>query len=127
MFTIRSGQVGESELNIESARVVGSGDLNMPAFEVSQEGVTNTRTTSTTVYDDLGRAHTLILDFVQVDVNEWKYSARFMDGETINSGEEGVVEFDELGQLLSDDSFSINYEPGNGAVSGRVEGQFVDD
>src|SRR5690625_5572369 len=100
MFTIRSGQMGERELNIESARVVGSGDINMPAFQVSQEGVTNTRTTSTTVYDDLGRAHTLILDFVQFDVNEWKYSARFMEGEAKNRWEEGGGRIGEMGEML---------------------------
>lgn len=126
MLTIRSSQMGESELGIDNVSVTGSGSMNMPSFTVSQEGVTNTRTTSTTVYDDLGRAHTLVVDFSQVAESEWQYSARFMDGEQITSGESGTVTFDELGQLTSDDSFTINYEPGNGAGSAVFEMQLGD-
>src|SRR5690625_5199036 len=69
MLTIRSGQMGESELNIESARVVGSGDINMQAFQVSQEGVKNTSTTNNTVYDDQGREnHSIRLNSCHVAV-----------------------------------------------------------
>jgi flagellar hook protein FlgE len=114
-LTLRSSQLGDSQLAINSTSITGTGSINFPGFTVSQEGKTNTETMSTTVYDNLGRAHSLILEFTQSANNEWEYNAKFLDGETITAGQNGTVTFDELGQLTSGDIFSLIFEPGGGA------------
>jgi len=116
MLKLKSDNLGNSSLDITSASVSsGSGVINFPSFQVTQKGETNTKTMSTTVYDDLGKAHSLLLDFTQTADNTWKYNAKFADGENINSGSTGTVKFDKTGQIASGDKFSINFDPGNGS------------
>lgn len=116
MLVFRSGEIGESELNISNVTVSGgTGEINFPGLQVVQAGEENTQTMSSTVYDELGNAHSLLLDFTQTNPNEWEYTARFLDGEEITSGATGTVNFDELGQLSSDDLLNISFDPGNGA------------
>ena len=114
-LTLRSSQLGDSELAITNTTITGTGDINFPGFSVSQEGETSSQTMSTTIYDNLGRAHSLILEFTQTANNTWEYEASFLDGETISSGATGDVTFDELGQLTSEDLLSFTFEPGGGA------------
>lgn len=115
ILMLRSAQLGESELDITNMSVTGTGDINLPGLQTVQEGKNNTQTMSTTVYDELGNAHSLLLEFTQTNPNEWEYTARFLDGEEITSGATGTVTFDELGQLSSDDLLNLSFEPGNGA------------
>ncbi|MFP8488655.1 flagellar hook protein FlgE [Gracilimonas sp. Q87] len=115
ILMLRSAQLGESELDITNMSVTGTGDINLPGLQTVQEGETNAQTMSTTVYDELGNAHSLLLEFTQTNPNEWQYSARFLDGEEITSGASGIVTFDELGQLSSDDLLNLSFEPGGGA------------
>ncbi|MEX0944451.1 MAG: flagellar hook protein FlgE [Balneolaceae bacterium] len=121
MLVLRSSVLGESQLNIDSITVNGTGAINFPGFQILQMGDTNTQTMSTTVYDDLGRAHSLLIEFTQSADNTWEYEARFMDGQEITGGETGTIEFDELGQLTSDATFNITFEPGNGANATTFE------
>lgn len=114
MIVVRGNDMGGTDLDIS---VNSSTDINVPGFQTTQEGETNTQTMSTTVYDDLGRAHSLMIDFTQTANNEWDYEAQFADGEAINSGGSGTVTFDELGKLTSGSSFNIDFDPGNGAAS----------
>ncbi len=115
LLVLRSGQIGESQLDLQDITISGSGSINFPGFQVVQQGETNTQTMSTSIYDDLGQAHSLVLEFTQTGANEWQYAARFVDGQQISSGETGTVTFDELGQISSGSSFNITFEPGNGA------------
>lgn len=116
VMTLRSSQLGDSDLQLTGASVTtGAGAINFPAFMQTQEGSTQARTMSTTIYDDLGRAHSLILEFSQSGENEWDYTARFLDGQEITQGAEGSVEFDETGQLDSDNLLNLAFDPGNGA------------
>ncbi|MDR8394249.1 flagellar hook protein FlgE [Aliifodinibius sp. S!AR15-10] len=126
MLMLRSSEMGESQLDITNVAVNGTGSINFPGFQVTQDGATNTQTMSTTVYDDLGRAHSLLLDFTQTNNNEWEYEAQFADGETINSGATGTVTFDELGQLSSGHNFTIDFDPGSGAQATSFQVQFGD-
>lgn len=115
IIKLRSDQLGDSSLNITSTSVSGTGDINFPGFQVTQKGETNTKTMSTTVYDALGEAHSLLLDFTQTGENSWQYKAKFADGEKITSGATGTVSFDKTGQIASGNKFAINFDPGNGA------------
>lgn len=115
MLNLRSEQLGESELSISNVSVSGTGSINFPGLQVTQDGQTNDQTMSTTIYDELGRAHSLMLEFTQTGNNEWSYDARFLDGEKVTSGQTGTISFDELGQLSSDDLLNLTFEPGSGA------------
>ncbi|MFO7845607.1 MAG: flagellar hook protein FlgE [Balneolaceae bacterium] len=121
LMVLRSAEMGDSELEINDVSVNGTGNVNFPAFQVSQEGTTSSRTMSTTVYDDLGRAHSMTLEFTQVGPSEWEYEASFVDGEEITDGATGTVEFDELGQLSSDNMLEMTFEPGTGANATSFE------
>lgn len=114
MLMYHSEQSGDSDLDIEFA-MPGAGEINFPQFQVTTHGVTESKTMTTTVYDDLGRAHSLLLNFTQTSANEWSYDARFLDGEEIQSGGTGTLDFDAVGQLVSDPVRSITFEPGGGA------------
>lgn len=114
-LTLRSNQLGDSSLAITNTSITGTGSINFPGFSISQEGKTNAQTISTTLYDNLGRAHSLILEFTQTANNTWTYDASFIDGESITGGQTGTVTFDELGQMTSGDLLSLTFEPGGGA------------
>ncbi|TVQ66278.1 MAG: flagellar hook protein FlgE [Balneolaceae bacterium] len=114
MLMLRSAELGDSQLNIDSIAVT-DGKINMPSFQTINAGQTNTQTMSTTVYDDLGRGHSLLLEFVQTADNTWEYTARFLDGQVITDGATGQITFDELGQLTSANTLNMTFEPGNGA------------
>ncbi|MGF1670598.1 MAG: flagellar hook-basal body complex protein [Balneolaceae bacterium] len=115
ILVLRSNTLGDSELNIISATVTGTGTINMPGFQITQDGSTGSQTISTTVFDGLGRAHTLLVKLTQTDVNTWEYEASFLDGEQITNGAAGTIEFDESGGLTSESIFAIEFDPGNGA------------
>jgi len=121
LMVLRSSQLGDSSLQINDVTVNGAGNINFPGFQVVQDGETNTRTMSTTVFDDLGRAHSLIIEFTQSDTNEWQYEAKFVEGQEITNGATGTVSFDELGQLASGDTLDMTFEPGNGANASSFE------
>lgn len=115
LLVLRSAKMGDSQLAINNVTVNGTGSIKFPSFTVSQKGNTGSKTVSSTVYDGLGRAHTLLVKFTQNDNNTWQYDASFADGETISSGQTGAVTFDESGNLSSANSQDISFDPGNGA------------
>ncbi len=115
LMVLRSANPGDSQLEIGNTGVTGTGEINFPSFQVTQSGSTNSQSISSTIYDGLGRAHTMVMDFTQSDTNTWSYEASFLDGEEITGGATGTVTFDESGNLTSDDSISIDFNPGSGA------------
>ena len=117
MFSIQSTQIGNSELAINDITVSGTGEITFPSFSLQEEGVTGSQSISSTIYDELGNPHSLILNLTQVNDNEWTYEASFLNGETITSGDTGTVQFNEKGELISADSLNITFEPGMGAES----------
>jgi flagellar hook protein FlgE len=115
LLMARSSQLGDSQFSIDNISTTGAGSINMPGFEVNQQGKTNSQTISTTVYDELGKSHTMTLKMTQSDTNTWDYEANFLDGEEINSGGTGTITFDESGNLSSDSTVAIEFDPGSGA------------
>ena len=115
LLVLRSAQMGDSKLAINNVTVNGTGNIKFPGFSVSQKGLTGSKTVSSTIYDGLGRAHTLLVKFTQTDNNTWQYDASFADGEKISTGQTGTLKFDESGNLTSASSQNINFDPGNGA------------
>ncbi|PWN05180.1 flagellar basal-body rod protein FlgF [Rhodohalobacter mucosus] len=115
IMVLRSDVVGESDLAVGEVTTTGTGDIRSTGFQVTQNGVTGSKTVSTTVYDELGRAHTLVVNLTHEGENQWSYEASFLDGQEVLSGGSGVLEFDETGNLVSDNSFGIEFDPGDGA------------
>lgn len=115
LMVLRSAQAGDSQLSIDNVSMSGTGDINFPGFQVNQSGDTGSQTMSTTVYDELGRAHTLVLKMTQSDTNTWDYEANFLEGEQITSGGTGTITFDESGNLSSSSNIAMDFDPGNGA------------
>jgi len=115
MLLVQSTKPGESNLRIEGVTTTGTGAMTFPGFQIAQAGETGTRTMSTTIYDDLGNAHSLVMDFTQTGTNEWTYNARFVDGQEITGGATGVLQFDALGQLVSGSKLNLSFDPANGA------------
>jgi len=106
-IVVTDDTAGSSSLDItsfnEGAGNTGTIDdlfsVDMPSFNTTQEGSTNSNTISSTVYDAQGNAHTLALELTQTGTNEWSYDASFLDGETITSGKSGTLTFGENGNL----------------------------
>lgn len=114
-LVFRSAKMGDSQFTVNSASVSGTGSIKFPGFSIAQQGETGSKSVSSTIYDGLGRAHTLLVKFTQTDNNTWQYEASFADGEKITSGGTGTLKFDESGNLISTGSQNISFDPGNGA------------
>jgi flagellar hook protein FlgE len=138
MLRLKSGQTGDSDFDVTSLSVNdvdGSGStMNMPGFQISQEGNTGTQTMSTTIYDGLGKEHSLLVDFTQTGQGQWSYEAKFAGGESItginasngsgnvnNGVATGTISFDASGQISGGGNFNIDFDPGNGASSTNFE------
>lgn len=115
VLQIRSTQLGDSQLGVSTVSTTGTGAITLNGFETSQLGVTGTQNMTTTVYDGLGRSHTLLIEYTQSGENNWDYQVSFLDGEQVTSGETGTLVFDEAGNLTSDNTIVIDFDPGNGA------------
>lgn len=119
MLILRSDQLGDSDLQITDVTFTDAdaadADMSFPSFNVAQEGATNNQTMSTTIYDNMGRAHSVVLELTQTDTNTWEYAARALDGQNIDDNGTGEITFDDQGQLTSDSSLNFTLEPGNGA------------
>jgi len=115
IIQFRSSQLGNSELNVNGISATGTGSINLTGFEITQEGNTGTQNMTTTVYDGLGRAHTLLIELTQSDTNTWDYNVSFLDGENVTNGQNGTLTFDDAGNLTSNGSQAVEFDPGNGA------------
>lgn len=115
MLVIRSAQAGDSQFSLDNTAINGTGVMTMPGFQVVEEGNTGNVSLSSTVYDEQGKAHTLLLELTQTDANTWEYEASFMDGEEITAGQNGTLTFDNTGNLTSDNALAMAFEPGDGA------------
>lgn len=124
MLVFRSAQMGTSQFNINSITTSGTGSIKFPGFEISQKGATASKTVSTTVYDSLGRAHTLLVKLTQNGNGQWSYSTSFLDGEKITKGGTGSLTFDQAGNLSSSNKASLSYDPGNGASPSTIQLNF---
>ncbi|MEX2403424.1 MAG: flagellar hook-basal body complex protein [Balneolales bacterium] len=116
MLVLRSNVMGESDFSLTGITVTGTGELTSPGFQVTQPGVTGNQTLSTTVYDSLGREHTMLVTLTQDNENSWSYETTFLDGEAVTGGTgTGTMDFDESGNLITENSFNVEFDPGNGA------------
>lgn len=118
-IVMRSDQLGDSSISLSLAMGVGStGVINFSTLNISTEGATNSTLISNTVYDSQGEAHTLLVEFIQDDYNNWSVAPRFLNGEAVTSPAGSVaIQFDDEGNLIVPDNgiFQVTFDPGNGA------------
>jgi flagellar hook protein FlgE len=115
LMVLRADQPRDSQLKVDGVNVTND-DINIPNFQVTQQGSTNSHNISSTVYDDLGQAHTLALKLTQTGNNKWSYEASFLNGEKIDQNDKtGTITFDKSGNLSGDSTIPITFDPGSGA------------
>lgn len=120
LIIVNSDQFGSSQLALGNFEIEDGTDPTVTTeienlnFTTTREGADGSKTISSTVYDGLGEAHTVLIELTQSGFGQWNYEARFLNGETISSGETGTLEFDAQGKLVSGNT-EIEFNPGNGS------------
>lgn len=76
------------------------------------------------VYDSLGDAHDLLIDFTKTaNPNEWTFAITTSDGTPV-SGDTGTMTFDTLGAIIAPPNTTLVWTPTNFATSETVNIQF---
>ena len=86
-------------------------EVNLGGNFAGEEG--DIRTVSTTIYDSLGNAHSLIVEFEKMENgedNEWGYEVKFPDSEEAPDNVSGTVKFDSDGNLIEDGASDTEIE-----------------
>ena len=86
-------------------------DLNNPTNFAEAEYINPKVSTSTIVYDSLGNAYNVYLNFTKIDANTWHWKAELADGtpvykttaegQMLNDPAEGVIAFDANGNIAA--------------------------
>jgi flagellar hook protein FlgE len=114
-------ETGESQTSV---RILSdnhnTGDINFPGFANIASGYTPIVTTSMVVYDALGKAHELTVQYEKTgNPSEWKVMLEANSSETVLSGGSGILTFNENGNYQSfeyeDGSSEFVLDPGNNA------------
>jgi len=129
-LVIQSRLLGDSQLTVGLV-ATNSGQIDFPTLAREVKGTTNTTTISSTVFDTVGKDHTLITEFTQQQDGSWQYAVSFLDGaevEQLNTNQSGdptvgpfigKMVFDDAGNLVSDDVVTVTFNP-QGEQSGNV-------
>ncbi len=104
------------------------------SFTEVQAAKDATHTANITVYDAMGRKHTMIMEFKKTDIrNQWTWSIKFKGNEIVSSGGKGKISFNANGSIASftysDGANSLQFDPNNGAVPVNIKldlGRFGD-
>ena len=107
---------GDATNGLDSMSIFGAA-MTMTESQTASDVV---HTISTTVYDSVGDAHTLRIDFKKTAVDgRWTWEAILNGDETVRGGNSGLVTFNENGSLRSfeydDGTTSFRFDPSNGA------------
>lgn len=126
--TISDGKVvltdtaaGDSSTTISlSNGAANTGSISWPNFVNPTPGVTAKSRTSAVIYDTLGAAHNMVIEFSKSTTDGlWTWEITTTGDETISSGSTGTARFDDSGNLtsfmLDDGASDLTIDPGNGA------------
>ncbi|MCX7016639.1 MAG: flagellar hook protein FlgE [Candidatus Sumerlaeota bacterium] len=106
-----------------------SSDAPVAAFDIADPSGTSNYSTSATVYDSLGAAHSVILYFNKTADSAWAWHA-VIDGGDLTGGTAGTPQecatgtltFDTSGALQTQTTTSTDFDFGNGAVQNQAIG-----
>jgi flagellar hook protein FlgE len=114
-------ETGESQTSIKILSDDNNmGDIDFPGFANIASGYTPIVKTSMVVYDALGKAHELTVQYEKTgNPSEWKVMFGANGSETVSSGGSGILTFNENGNYQSfeyeDGSSEFVLDPGNNA------------
>lgn len=120
-IVLTDAAAGDSSTTISlSNGAANTGAVNIASFANTTPGETATANTSVVVYDSLGAAHNLFVEFTKTTTDgEWTWQATTSGDETITGGGSGRAVFDSAGALVSftyDGNVNeLTMDPNNGA------------
>jgi len=80
-----------------------AGTIDLPPFEITEEGFEGTRNISTTVFDSQGFAHNLVITFTNKGAGKWTWKAVIIGGDETAldpNSDEGTIQFSDTGQVI---------------------------
>jgi len=113
---------GDSETFISlSNGTTNTGTVSWPNFVDTEVGYTAKARTSSVVYDSLGGAHNVVIEFTKTTTDgQWTWETLVTGDETVTAGSTGTVQFDLAGNLtsflLDGGDADVTIDPGNGAA-----------
>jgi flagellar hook protein FlgE len=133
-YTIPGITTTAGGLNIDTgdismdATAVRTGSDNTLSYIVDNNRTPTVVNGSVTVYDSLGNAHTLSLQFTKTDLNTWRWNASIPSTDGTLSNNSGTITFDTNGQILamSPNPAILSYAPSGGAESQTIQLDFGD-
>lgn len=114
---------GDSESSIYLTNgTANTGGINIPGFANTVPGFTGRSSTSVVVYDSLGDAHNLIIEFTKTaNAGEWTWDVTTSGDESVIGGGTGRAVFNEFGVLTSftydNNASQLVLDPGNDAAN----------
>ena len=105
----------------QTGEVLLTGNLS---GEAGEERILNT-----TIYDNLGNAHSVLMTLEKQDEFNWDYEISFPDGGAATGGNTGTITFDSDGNLTSGSEIQVEgfQDPASGANAQDVTIKFGDD
>ena len=102
-IVLTDDETGDSETNVGLTAGTGNvGELSIPSFANSVAGYTGKTSTSSVIYDSLGKSHSITVEFVKTENSgEWVWNINCSGDEAILSGGSGKATFDLNGNLVS--------------------------
>ncbi len=131
-YTIPSLTTTAGSLNIDTgdisldATAIRTGSDNTLSYIVDDNRTPTLVNGSVTVYDSLGNAHTLSLQFTKTDLNTWRWNASIPTTDGTLSNNSGTITFDTNGQVqaMSPNPAILSYAPSGGAESQTIQLDF---
>lgn len=117
---------GDSSTTISlSNGAANTGSISWPNFVNPTPGVTAKSRTSAVVYDTLGAAHNMVIEFSKSTTDGlWTWQITTSGDETVSAGDTGTARFDASGNLtsfmLDNGASALTIDPGNGAETMQI-------
>ncbi len=131
-YTIPALTTTSNGLNIDTgdisldATAVRTGTDNTLSYIVDDNRTPTIINGSVSVYDSLGNAHTLSVQFTKTDLNTWRWNASIPAADGTLSNNSGTITFDSNGQIstMSPNPAILSYAPAGGAENQTIQLDF---
>ncbi|HKJ82040.1 MAG TPA: flagellar hook protein FlgE [Ignavibacteriaceae bacterium] len=131
-YTIPALTTSSGGVNIDTgdisidATAVRTGTDNTLSYIVDDNRTPTVINGSVSIYDSLGNAHTLSVQFTKTDLNTWRWNASIPATDGTLSNNSGTISFDSNGQILamSPNPAILSYAPSGGAENQTIQLDF---